>query len=77
MRSGLLCFHKRLSFCPRGEGRGRAWQGSMRGGGVHDKRACVAGGVHGGGGTCVAGETATEADGTHPTGMHSCYQCKR
>ena len=33
--------------------------------------ACMAGG------TCVAGETATEADGTHPTGMHSCYQCKR
>ena len=22
---------------------------------------------------CVAGETATVADGTHPTGMHSCY----
>ena len=75
MRSGLLCFHKCLSFCPGGEG-GRAWQGSMRGGGVHDRRACVAGGVHGGG-TCVAGETATAADGTHPTGMHSCYQCKR
>ena len=28
--------------------------------------------VHGGG-ACVAGETATAADGTHPTGMHSCY----
>ena len=26
----------------------------------------------GGGGVCVAGETATAADGTHPTGMHSC-----
>ena len=24
------------------------------------------------GGGCVAGETATAADGTHPTGMHSC-----
>ena len=24
-------------------------------------------------GASVAGETATEADGTHPTGMHSCY----
>ena len=41
-------------------------------------------GVHGGGGhawqggvrgkgTCVAGERATAADGTHPTGMHSCF----
>ena len=26
------------------------------------------------GGSCVAGETATEADGTHPTGMHSCFK---
>ena len=25
-----------------------------------------------GGGACMAGETATAADGTHPTGMHSC-----
>ena len=24
------------------------------------------------GGVCVTGETATAADGTHPTGMHSC-----
>ena len=24
-------------------------------------------------GACVAGETATAADGTHPTGMHSCW----
>ena len=24
------------------------------------------------GGACVAGETADAADGTHPTGMHSC-----
>ena len=29
------------------------------------------GGMHGRG-TCVAGEMATAADGTHPTGMHSC-----
>ena len=29
------------------------------------------GGMHGRG-ACVAGETATAADGTHPTGMHSC-----
>ena len=42
---------------------GQAWQG-----------ACMTGCVHGGGGgACVAGETATPAGGTHPTGMHSCY----
>ena len=23
---------------------------------------------------CMAGDTATAADGTHPTGMHSCWQ---
>ena len=23
---------------------------------------------------CVAGETATAVDGTHPTGMHSCFE---
>ena len=44
-----------------------AWQGGMHGG------ECV---WQGGGtcmaGACVAGETATAADGTHPTGMHSC-----
>ena len=28
--------------------------------------ACVAGGA------CMAGETATAAEGTHPTGLHSC-----
>ena len=43
---------------------------------------CVAGGMHGRGstwqgdmrgrGACMAGETATAADGMHPTGMHSC-----
>ena len=56
--------------------------------GVHGQGVCVAGecawwgSVHGRGcawlrrcawqGECVAGETATAADGTHPTGMHSC-----
>ena len=24
-------------------------------------------------GVCMAGEMVTAADGTHPTGMHSCY----
>ena len=39
-------------------------------GGMYEKGACTqgvcAGGVH-------AGKTATEAGGTHPTGMYSCY----
>ena len=34
--------------------------------------ACVERAVHGRG-VCVAGETVTAADGTHPAGMHSCY----
>ena len=42
-------------------GWGHAWQG-----------ACVARGHVWQGGTCMAGETATAADGKHPTGMHSC-----
>ena len=41
--------------------------------------ACVVVGINGRGvcvvGACVAGETATAADGTHPTGMHSCFEC--
>ena len=67
-----------VSVCPGGGmhgrggmcGRGCAWwlghvgacmgEGACMVGG-----ACVAGGVH-------AGETATDAGGTHPTGMHSC-----
>ena len=44
-------------------GRGHAWQGHVWQG------AYMAGSVH-------AGETATEADGTHPTGMHSCNNCR-
>ena len=45
--------------------------GQALGGGV-----CMAKGMHGrkhvcGGGGC-AGEMATDASGTHPTGMHSC-----
>ena len=41
-------------------GRGACMVGGMRGGGVHDR------------GVCMAGETATAADGTHRTGMYSC-----
>ena len=48
---------------------GHAWHGGMHGGG-----ACVAGVCMAGGPACVAGETTTVADGTHPTGMHSCLQ---
>ena len=58
-------------------GGGSAWQGACMAGGV--------GGLYGGEGcawqgrgmhsrgTCLAGQTATAADGRHPTGMHSCY----
>ena len=50
-------------------GGGQVWQE-----GVHGTGECVAKGVvrGGGGGLCVAGETATAADGTHTTGIHSC-----
>ena len=43
-------------------GRGHSWQGTYKARG------------HGwlGGYACVAGETATVADSTHPIGMHSC-----
>ena len=39
-------------------GGGHAWQGG----------ACM------GRGACMAGQTATAAYGTHPTGMHSCVK---
>ena len=45
-----------------GLGGGYAWQGVYMTGG-HAWQ---------GGWACVAGETATAAGGTHPTGMHSC-----
>ena len=63
---------------------GHAWQGACVAGGVHD------GGGHVWEGTCIAwghaqwghachggmhaGGTATQVDGTHPTGMHSCHE---
>ena len=53
-------------------------------GDMHRRGTCMTGGMlevcmAGGGGmcgrrACVAGETATAADGTHPTGMPSCCQ---
>ena len=45
---------------------GHAWQGMCMAEG-----ACMAGG-HAWQGVRMAGEMATAADGTHPTGMHSC-----
>ena len=42
--------------------------------GVRGKGACMAGDMRGRR-VCVAGKTATAADGTHPTGMHSCCLC--
>ena len=66
-------------------GRGHAWQGVMQGRVALLAGACMAGGVHGRGhawwgtcmmGVCMAGETATAADGMHPTGMHSCMFIK-
>ena len=48
-------------------GGGHAWQRGM-----HGKRGAWQGGE--GGGRGVTGEAATAADGTHPTGMHSCIK---
>ena len=51
---------------------------------MFSQASVILGGVRGGGawqggyvfpGACMAGETATAADGTHPTGMHSCNKC--
>ena len=55
--------------CAGGMHGGGGW-GGMCGGGhaLWGVGVCVAGEA------CMAGETATAADGTHPTGMHSCYQ---
>ena len=48
--------------CVAGEGHGRGY------GGMHGRGCALQGGE-----ACMAGETATAADGTHPTGMHSCF----
>ena len=54
-------------------GRGACVAGGMHGRGraYMAEGACMAGGVCGRG-ACTAGDMATAADGTHPTGMHSC-----
>ena len=42
------------------------WQSACVVGGMHARGVCVPGG------TCMAGEMATAAGGTHATGMHFC-----
>ena len=52
-----------MAGCMHGRGHaswGHAWWG------------CMAGDMHGRWRVCIPRETATAADGTHPTGMHSC-----
>ena len=57
---------------------GHAWEQVYMVGGVHggghmwQGRACMVGACVAKGVACMAGETTTAADGTHPTGMHSC-----
>ena len=51
-----------------GKGRGCTWQRGV----CMTKGVCMAKGGGAWQGACVAGEMATAADGTHPTGMHSC-----
>ena len=50
---------------------GKGWvcmaRGACMAGGMYSRRACVVGGGS------MAGETATAADGMHPTGMRSCF----
>ena len=58
--------------------------GGVRGRGMYGREACMVwgGGMHGRGcawqgacmaeGGCMGGKMAIAADGTHPTGMHSC-----
>ena len=59
-------------------GSGHVWQGGMHGREHAWQGACMAGGMQGAWqegcvvGACMTGEMATAADGTHPTGMHSC-----
>ena len=54
--------------------KGHAWQrGCMVKGAMCDEGGCIVkGGAYVAWGACMAGETASATDGTHPTGMHSC-----
>ena len=49
-----------------------AYEGGVHGGGHAWQGVCGWGDMHGRW-DMHAGETATEAGGTHPTGMNSCY----
>ena len=52
---------------------GHAWKGGeCVEVGMHGRGVCVAG-RDAWKGACVAGQRATAADGTHPTGMDSCH----
>ena len=53
--------------CDKGCVAGGHWGHTWLGGDMHSR------GWHVWQGACVVGETATAADGTHPTGMHSCW----
>ena len=79
-----------VSVCPRGgSAPGLSAPGGSSPGGCLLLGVCSLGGSAPGGGVCSRGvgipacteadtplrETATAADGTHPTGMHSCCQC--
>ena len=50
------------------------WEGACMAGGHAWQGACIVGGHAQQRGVLVAGETATAAEGTHPTGMHSCIK---
>ena len=59
--------------------RWHAWQGACVVGacisGVHawQRGACMAVGMHGGGGGAMAGEMVTAVNDKNPTGIHSCW----
>ena len=53
-----------------GEG-GHAWLGGAHMAGRHALQGSVSGK-----GACLAGELAIAGHGTHPTGMHSCYNTR-
>ena len=55
-------------------GRGCALQGCLCGRVAYVAEGCAWwGGGHVYQGVCMAGQTATAVDSTHPTGMHFCY----
>ena len=53
-------------------GGGASVVGGVHGRGMHGGGMCGRGACMAGGGACVAGETATAVDSTHPTGIHYC-----